>query len=216
MIVGNDFLNEELMELMRQFTSSVEACLVNTLNSIIEYVENGENERVRDLSKKAHIMESRADKYRRDIVDKLIKDAFAPDSRRELMSLVENIDNVADGAEEILDSVIFIGVDLSILDVEELNDIAEMIKRQYTLLKDAILGIFTDVISAASQTSRLQQIEAHVDRYEEKIIRQLCTEDVELAHKIVCQKIVKSIADLADIIENAGDDISVIAVLRKV
>jgi hypothetical protein len=206
----------EVTKLFEKFTKSVGLCLDYSSRSVIEYANKGESEIVNDLARRTHEAESRADKYRRDIIDRLIKGAFLPETRRDLMNLVENIDNVADEAEEVLDNLLFVGADISMLDKEGIRSMFDLLEKQFAVLKESVQFLFKDIFQAAGKTITLQRIEAEIDKKEEAIMRKVKAEEQDLATKMFCQKTVKAIADIGDVIENAGDDIAVIVAVKDV
>lgn len=206
---------DEVSELFVEFTQSVGECLGHALLAVEEYIRNGENGTVKDLALKTHQEESRADKYRRDIVDRLVRGAFMPATRKDLMNLVENIDNVADQAEELLDDILFIGEDISFFDKEGIRSMSGLLQKQFDILDESVQLLFKDMFQAALKTSTLQKIEAEVDKKEEEIMKKIRAEQKNLAVKMFSQKTVKAISDIADVIENAGDDISIIAAVKR-
>ncbi len=208
-------MNNDVITLFDNFTSSVENCLAHALEAIAEYIDAGDNDSVKNLFELTHEEESLADKYRRDIIDRLIKGAFMRDKQKELMMLVEDIDNVADGAEELLDSIIFIGSDLPFLQKTDINKMAEVLTVQFSTLKEAVRLLFKSRFQAVQKAAALQKFEADLDIIEEEVIRRANRESKNLALKLLCYKTVKGIADLGDIMENAGDDIAVIASMKR-
>jgi uncharacterized protein Yka (UPF0111/DUF47 family) len=132
------------------------------------------------------------------------------------MNLVENIDNVADEAEEVLDNLLFVGADVSMLDKEGIRSMFDLLEEQFAVLKESVQFLFEDIFQAAGKTITLQRIEAEIDKKEEAIMRKLKAEEQDLATKMFCQKTVKAIADIGDVIENAGDDIAVIVAVKDV
>ncbi len=207
---------KEIENLFGNLTESVEKCLFSTLDLIAEYIENGENEKVKDLSEVVHKAESDADEYRREIINKLLQGTLMPNTREDLMNLIENIDDIADNAEEVMDSTLFIALDISELNKEQVDDMITQIKRQYKIFKKAVSYLFQDMHQALAQTGQLENIESIVDDIEEKIIRKISTrEDLELAQKLVYRDTIMEISDLADSIENAGDIIEIIVAIRR-
>jgi len=206
----------KIEDLFDKLIDSVEECLFNTLDAIPEYIENGENKEVKKLSKIIHQAESEADEYRREIISELIQGALMPNTRVDLMNLIENIDDIADSAEDVLDSTLFIALDLSELSKKQIQEMTDLIKKQYKTLKEAAKHLFKDMIQSLGKTSELEHLESMVDDYEEKIIRKISQrKDIELARKLAYRDTVSQIANLADIIENAGDNIELIIAVRR-
>ena len=207
---------EEIEDLFENLTESVEECLFNTLDLIVEYIENGENEKVKELSKVVHETESNADEYRREIINKLLQGSLMPNTREDLMNLIENIDDIADNAEEVMDSTLFISLDLSQLNQKQVEEMISQIKKQYKTLKKAVSYLFQDMHQALAQTAQLENMESIVDDIEEKIIRKISSRNnLELAQKLAYRDTIMKISDLADTIENAGDVIEIIVAIRR-
>ncbi|MFW6257030.1 MAG: DUF47 domain-containing protein [Bacillota bacterium] len=208
--------HNEIEDLLEKLTEQVEECLFNSLDAILEYIENGENEQVKKLSTIVHEAETKADEYRREIVSKLIQGALMPNTREDLLKLIENIDNIADGAEDVLDETLFISLDISELNKNQMEEMSELIKKQYKTLEKGLGFIFGDMVQALSKTGELEHLESMMDDYEEKIIRKLSErDDLELAQKMAYRDTITSIANLGDIIENAGDNIEIIVAVRR-
>jgi len=206
----------EIEDLFEKLTDSVQRCLFSTLDLIVEYIENDENEKVKELSKIVHQAESEADEHRREIINKLLQGTLMPNTREDLMNLIENIDDIADNAEEVMDSTLFIALDISELNQEQVEEMIAQIKRQFKILKKAVSFLFQDMHQALAQTGQLENIESIVDDIEEKIIRKISTRnDLELAQKLVYRDTIMKISDLADTVENAGDIIEIIVAIRR-
>ena len=168
------------------------------------------------MSEKVHHAESEADQYRREIVNKLLQGTLMPNTREDLLKLIENIDDIADDAEKVMDLTLFIALDLSKLNEEQIKEMTSQIKRQYKILKKAVSKLFQDMHQALAQAAQLENIESLVDDQEEKIIREIGSNDkLDLAEKISYQNTIIKISDLADTIENAGDIIEIIVAIRR-
>jgi len=207
---------EEIEDLFENLTESVEKCLFNTLDLIEEYIENGENEKVKELSDLVHKTESAADEYRREIINKLLQGFLMPNTREDLMRLIETIDDIADNAERVMDSTLFIALDISDLNQELVKEMIVKIKDQYRTLKKAVSYLFSDMTQAVAHSAQLENMESLIDDIEEKIIRKISNrDDLELAQKLVYRDTIMAISDLGDTIENSGDIIEVIVALRR-
>lgn len=207
---------KEIEELFEDLDNSVQECLFSSLDAILEYIENGENEEVERLTSIVHRAESEADEYRREIIDHILQGRLMPNTRGDLMNLIEDIDNIADNAEDLLDSTLFIALDLSELNKEQLKEMSNQIKKQYKKLAKAVSYLFKDMNQAITQTGQLENIESSVDDIEEQMIRKISTrDDIELARKLAYRDTISEISDLADTVENAGDVIEIIIAMRR-
>ncbi|MFW5980629.1 MAG: DUF47 domain-containing protein [Halanaerobiaceae bacterium] len=207
---------EEIEKLFANFNECVQECLFCSLEAILEYINNYENEEVERLTRIVHRAESEADEYRREIINKLLQGTLMPNTRGDLMNLIEDIDDIADNAEDVLDSTLFIALDLSELNQQQIEDMVEQIKKQYQKLARAVSNIFTDMSQAMTDAGQLENIESSIDDIEENIIRKISKrDDLELAQKLAYRDTISEISDLADTIENAGDIIEIIVATRR-
>ena len=207
---------DEIEELFSRLTDAVEDCLKSSFDAIKEFREKGETDRVCELFKQAHQAESKADEVGREILDIILQGSLLPNTRGDLMSLIDTIDDVADHAEEILDSIILLLVDISKIDSEKLDRIFELLEKQFTILKKAVKSLFNDMDLALGQTPKLEVLETEIDDLEIEIKRNIAKRtDIEIAEKIAYSNLITQIADLADIIENVGDKIEIFIAVRR-
>jgi len=203
-------------ELFEKFAEEVGQALSYSFDALKEYIDNGETDRALELSKYAHQAESTADDLRRDIINQLVKGSLMPNTRADMMNLLEFMDDVADESEDLLDHFIWLSLDLTEVDKHSMDNMMEKILEQYNLLAKAVKLLFSDMSDIVSLTNQIENIESQVDDIEEAMIRKLARrEDIGLAEKLVYKDFLHKTSSLANIIENAANQLEVIVAVRS-
>jgi len=139
-----------------------------------------------------------------------------PHTRSDMLQLVESIDDIADAAQDILDSIIFLGLKFDHLDREQIKEMQELLLEQFSQLTQGVELLFDEMNQALVYAQELEEIESQLDSIEEEITRKIGRiEELDTADKLAHRDLVKNISDLADIIENVGDNIEMIVSMRK-
>ena len=209
---------DKIVELFEEHENTVESCLNKFVKTIELYIEKGGSQEVKSLSKEVHTLETEADKIRRKIIKLLIKEKYLlPNTRRDFLNLLEYLDKVADYAEGALDYVILQDMDISQIGKNHLSDVLEMTVRQYKLLKKAVKLLFENIDEAYEYVAEIEKIESQIDDIERILISRISKRD-ELSYglKSLYRDFVTMIANISDVIEDAGDEIELIIALRKI
>ena len=208
----------KIIDLFEEHENKVGLCLNKFVQTIELYIEKGNSEEVKKISKKVHSLETEADKTRRKIIKLLIKEKYLlPNTRRDFLNLLEYLDKVADYSEAALDYVILQNMDISKIGKNYLDDILSMTIEQYKLLKKAVKLLFEDIDEAYEYVAEIENIESEIDDLERILISRISQRD-ELSYglKSLYRDFVTMIANISDVIEDAGDEIELIIAMRKI
>ncbi len=201
---------------LEELTKIVGECLEKSLESIVLYLQEGETQEVAKLTDLVHSKESEADEVRRKLVQHILKGSLMPHTRSDMLHLIESIDDIADAAQDILDSIIFLSLKFDHLNLAKLDKMQELLIEQFDKLSQGLKLLFTDMRQSLVFARELEDVESKLDDLEEEITREIGnTAGLEPAAKLAHRDLVKSISDLGDIIENVGDNIETIVSVRK-
>ncbi len=205
-------LEKDILELVDE----VERCLHVSFEALTLYIEEGETEEVREKSEAASRLESSADEIRRRIIGELFRGALLPNTRSDVMEFLEDIDNVADEAEKFSKYLIWPGLELGNVDRGSVSRIMKHIKEQYVVLKSAVSALFYDVDSLYEYTRQVEDMEEQVDVMQEEAIRMLGNmKHLRMSERLVLRDFIAHLAKLADYVENASDELEMIAATRR-
>ena len=209
---------DKIVDLFEEHEETVQSCLEKFIKTIELYIDEGGSEKVKNLSTEVHELETKADEIRRKIIKLLIKEKFLlPNTRRDFLNLLEYIDKVADYAEAALDYVILQDMDISEIGKNYLSDVLAMTLEQYNLLKKAVRLLFENIDDAYEYVTKIEEIESQIDDIERILISRISKRD-ELSYglKGLYRDFVTMIANISDVIEDAGDEIELIIAMRKI
>jgi predicted phosphate transport protein (TIGR00153 family) len=209
----------EVHELLRSYIEKVDECHNEYCDFISRFIENDCNG-IDDCEGKAiDILESEADDKRHEIIKSLLKGAMLPESRREILKLIEQIDEIPNDEEEISRQIINQKIKFPEEIKENILGINEKTTAQFKLLCKLVDSLFTgqkDKGLDFEEINRIEKMETEIDVLENETIKTIYNMNIELAEKNQLDNIVSKIADVSDIIEDISDMIEIILVMRKV
>lgn len=163
-----------------------------------------------------HSYESKADDLRRNIEMLLYGRELLPESRGDLLVMLETYDRIPNAAE----------TTLAIIEAERVV-IPEQFKKDFTKLVRVNLDAFRGLRRTADalfdnprQTGYLQKEvdikESESDRLERRLISDVFDSDLDKADKLQLRNVIVSIGNISDRAENASDRIGIIAIKRRI
>lgn len=187
----------------------VHDCLLESRN-VLEHYLAGDIESVRTSARLVVEIESEADALEREIREALLGGAFLPHIRSDVYRLVEAVDAIAGTAEDVARFVRAqqpripeeFESDLLELFLQCLNCFSELRKALKDYFKPK--GVIDDLHKHVTTVS---EIETGVDALESELAVRIFESSMELAEKIHLEQLVKRIADLADLSEDASDEL---------
>lgn len=138
-----------------------------------------------------------------------------PNTRSDILNLIESIDNIADFSEDIIDEIIFLRLKFEYFDINRGRQMQELLLEQFNKLTEGLKLLFIEMNQALVYAEQLEEIESKLDDIEETMIREIGQNpDLNAADKLSHRNLIKNISDLADVIEKVGDVIEVIVSVR--
>ena len=190
-------------------------CMANSLEALFLYLEEGESQKVKMLADTVHEYESKADKKRREIITSILGGRLMPNTRSDILNLIESIDDIADFSEDIIDEIIFLRLKFEYFDINRGRQMQELLLEQFNKLTEGLKLLFMEMNQALVYAEQLEEIESKLDDIEEAMIREIGQNpELNAADKLAHRNLIKNISDLADVIEKVGDVIEVIVSVR--
>jgi len=189
-------------------------CVEQTQKSLNAYCASGDLQQLRQEVHTIHRVESEADDIRREIEVMMYSRALFPESRGDILSLLETMDKVPDQAEDvarnIADQMIavpdFLHPDLSLLLDINCRCVAAML--------ECVGKMFTDFQHATTIIGRIDELESEADRVQSRLIQQIFASDVRDMAKILLRDLVNEIAAISDNAQDVGDRVRVMVAKR--
>ncbi|MEE8593000.1 MAG: TIGR00153 family protein [Candidatus Bipolaricaulota bacterium] len=198
---------KEIEGLVFEHLNRVDESLHYFIQSLNAYVQDGDVKKANELAFETHKAEGQADDVRRRVETQLLTGALMPTSRRDILQLVEQVDRLANAAENTLDHLL-----LQVIQIPDVirPAIIEMTAKTETIfshVKTAISTLFGNMETALEHTAKIEHIEGEIDHIERKTIKKLFEQDLDLAHKLQVNSFIRSVVELSDRAEDLSDHI---------
>lgn len=198
------------------YCDSVSTCISEFHDALDRYVQNHVGADVHDSFLKVHKSESIADDIRREVEVLMYSKSLFPESRGDVLGLLETMDKVPNQAEDVIRMIWNQHISIPSeyhLDILRLSDVC---CRCVESMLDAAGLLFKDYKSVPEVVSRIDDLESEADRIEGEIIEKVFSAEHDPLGKILLRDLVKNISAISDRAENVGDRIRIIAAKRSV
>ena len=189
--------------------AEVSECLQESYQALEEYT-SGSMEAVRHRVQHVIEIESRADQLERQIRESLLDGAFLPNIRSDVYRLVEAVDAIAGKSEDVARLMLAqkplipeaFGPGLLEMFQQCLDCFSELTKafKDYFKPKGKIESLHEHV-------NRVCELETEIDRLEAELVTGVFESTLDLSEKIHLGQLIECIADIADLSEDASDEL---------
>ncbi len=208
--------HKEIEALVLEHLGHVDATLQAFSRSLDAYLREGDVEIADRYALETHQAEGRADDARRRIETQLLSGSLLPTSRRDILQIIEQVDRLANAAEEILDYLLLQRVEVPDEIMPEITEIGVQSSDVFTEVKAAVTGLFRKVDEALEHTKVIEHLEGEVDHLERRATKRLFALDIELARKLQISGFIQRLVRLSDRAEDLSDLIELIVAARRV
>lgn len=209
--------NKELMSKLEEYLKVVKEAVDLFSESILYMLKNGIDEHFRTLTEKTHNLESNADDIRRSIELDMYQKSLLPESRGDLLGILETIDRLPNRSERIL----YMFITQQTVMLPELHrDIEELVRLSvesivYTI--DATKDCFGGRKMIHDLNRKVDNNESVGDDLERKMITSIFASDkLDNGEKILQKELVIQLGAMCDLCENTLDRIMVASVKRQI
>jgi predicted phosphate transport protein (TIGR00153 family) len=182
----------------------------------IEYYLNDRNEDFEGSRARLSAMESRADELRREIERKLYLHTLIPDSRGDVLGLLESSDKVLNQLEETLSQF---SVEFPDIVPEVRGLFQELADAAVLAVESMVRGVrayFRDLSAVRDHIGKVNYYEGESDRIAEEIKRIVFRQDLRLSHKFHQRYFALHIESVADEAEDVCDRLAIACIKRDV
>ena len=214
MIFGQKKQDQAVEKRIEEYCEVVRETVAGFKRMIIEYIEWDKH--FKQVTKKVHDMEHKADVIRREIERAMFKGAFLPAYRGDYIELLETLDRVANKAEEAGDTLYLVRPDIP----EELRPdfvrIAELTYEAFEPVPASVMRVLGGDTDVQAVDRFVEEKEQEVDRIQFRLTRQIFKEmDLPKADALLLWMFIDQICNVSDRIENVTDRLSVIAIKHQ-
>ena len=198
---------QEIEDLVFEHLNRVDESLRFFIQSLNAYVQEGDVEKADAMALETHKSEGQADDVRRRVETQLLAGALMPTSRRDILQLVEQVDRLANAAENALDHLLLQRIEIPDVIRPGIVEITAKTEVIFSHVKGAISNLFKKMETALEHTAQIELIEGEIDHIERKILKKLFELDLDLSHKLQVNSFIRSAVELSDRAEDLSDHI---------
>lgn len=191
-------------------------CLDAFKRSVTQYCDDLDSEAIKENFVEVHQAESRADDLRRDIEVVMYSKALFPESRGDILGLLETMDKVPNQAEACVQMIYEQRVVIPEAFAEEVRQLVGICFRCVETMLDSAQKLFTDYTSATVALGKIDELESEADHLESGLKRHIFSSDLDALGKILLRDLVKHVSAICDRAENVGDRIRIIVAKRGI
>jgi len=172
-------------------------------------------ESLKDIKK----IENDADDHQKDIKYKLYEYMLIPDSRADVLNIIEEIDTITDLAKEVIYEI---SIEKPVIPSELESDFLELVENSseaVDMLVKAVRAFFEEISQVNDYVNKVHFFEHQADKNEERLKRKIFSDQfkkIDIAHKIQLRYFIEEIAALSDQAETVSEDVSVAAIKRRI
>jgi len=180
------------------------------------HIEHGPDTHFARFVDETHQRESDADTLRHEIEIELFKKSLLPESREDLLLMLERVDLIPNQAEEALRMMLIQRVVLPDFVKEGLVELADLGVEGFRLVAEAVREALGPGASIGDLNRRIDETESVGDRVEQRLLSSIFDSDLSLAEKMLCRDTVTEVGCLCDLEEDVGFFLTVFVVKRHV
>ncbi len=209
--------DKKLVQEIEDFFKIAQKILLEFNDTVKYFVENGIDEHFAVLVQKIAEEERDADDIRRRIERKMFSHSLLPETRKDILEILEQMDNVPDHCES-----------SSYILLDQGTEILPEIKKDLIELVGVTIKCFDYAILAALDfLGKMENIESfvrEVDNYEglgdklerEMIKRVFATKSLNEGQKLLQKEIIQEIGEICDKTKHIAERITIAAIKRRV
>lgn len=194
-------------------------CIRSFRDSWDVYVTEGRSEEFYFRVKETHKEESRADDLRREIELELYSKALIPESRGDILGLLESVDALLSEAERVLYDIQLQNVDIPDDIKGAFDKMVDVTCSCCEVVNKAVRLIFCGdgkTNGLAILANEIDNLESEADHLERRLIRTIFKSSLPDGTKLILKELVRQLAEVTDHAEHVGDRLTIVSVKRKV
>jgi hypothetical protein len=183
--------------------------------ALVGYLDQDEQS-FTDLLQAINALENRLDGIRRDIEMDIYTHRLLPDTRGDVLGMLENIDKIPNRIQSVTRNLQLQNVEIPNLLKADLRQLSDHVVEAIQILTKITYAFLNKPAEVRDLVSQLSRLEHEADLVEHRAIaRAFDAPDRELAHKIQLQGLIERVGSICDFAEDVGDRL-MIASLKRV
>ena len=162
-------------------------------------------------------IESDADRVRREIKHKLYTYMLIPESRGDVLGILETLDDVVDICEKVVEQLSIEKPQIPDFLNSDFLELTELSSKSVDEIVKATRAFFKEIGMVNDYVNRVHFYEHEADNVEEQLKRKAFESDIEeFSKKVHMRYFAEKIAKVSDIAEHVAERLSIYAIKRKI
>ena len=198
------------------YCEEVARCMWTFQKALTDYCRDSIREQLQGQYIEIHKFESHADDIRREVEVMLYTKGLFPESRGDILGLLETMDRVPNQAESSVRMILNQHISIPDEYAPEILQLVDVSCRSAEAMLESARCLFTNYTSATVAIGKIDELESDGDRIESDMIEKIFTSNMDGFEKILLRDFVKHLSQIADRAENVGDRIRIIVAKRSI
>jgi predicted phosphate transport protein (TIGR00153 family) len=207
---------KEIEDLIGKYCQEVRELLDLFQATMRDYLREQDLDKLRENSTDIHKLESQADDVRREVELMMYEKALFPESRGDVMALLEGADRVPNQAEGAVRTILTQHISVPETFTERVMTLVESSAKAGYAMLDAVAGLFNHAAATRNLLGKIDELESEVDRLQNSLIEDIFDSDIDGFDKMQLREMVDRLARPSDRAENVADHIAVILAKRDI
>ncbi len=206
---------KHLIERIDKFLNLVNETSIIFLMSLSDYLNNDLKSFQSRLDKVVEC-EREADEIRRDVEINLYTYTLIPESRGDVLAILENTDDVIDIMKETLLSFYAENPDIPSNIHTKFKEMLELSNKAVDSLVRAVRAFFTEVYQVSEHLNKVHVYETQIDLIGADLVKNVFDSDLELSQKQHLRFFIKNVENISDYSESVADRLAIYAIKRRI
>lgn len=204
-------------QMVEEYLQHAERCLLHFREAFEMFFQNGFSREFSELSEKTDLEESACDDLRRRIDEQMYEKALIPESREDILHLLDKMDKIPNRAERILHDMLDMRIHIPSTLREGMLHLVHLNQECFTTLLEAVRGIFVASETVIEKIGMIGHQEEKSDRLERELIRAVFSDhEIPPDRRILLTDLIRHISHISDLSEDVADILKIMTVKRMV
>ncbi len=206
---------KHLIERIDKFLNLVNETSIIFQMSLTDYL-NGDIKSFQSRLDKVVQCEREADEIRRDVEINLYTYTLIPESRGDVLAILENTDDVIDIMKETLLSFYAENPDIPEAIHTKFKEMLELSNKAVDSLVRAVRAFFTEVYQVSEHLNKVHVYETQIDLIGADLVKHVFDSNLELSCKQHLRFFIKNVENISDYSESVADRLAIYAIKRRI
>jgi hypothetical protein len=198
-----------------EFLDTITQGVLGMQEALIHYFAD-DHEEFSDRLTKVRQLENKADEIRKHTETSLYTHSLIPESRGDVLALLENMDNVVDRAKEVLQRF---DVERPEIPGEFVTGFLELTEKSVQTVDNCVAAArayFRDVNMVRDFINKVDFYESEADRAGLKLKKKIFASDLDLGQKMHLRYFAEQVESISDLAEHVSERLAISAIKRSI